>query len=111
MRTIQFRFWHDVFKEYVKEPQVYMMLNCDGEFEEILTNGAFIIEQYTGINDSEGVKIYEGDILESVFDNQRKIAPVRFEEGCFIVDTVPLYVEADFTCKVIGNIHQNKNLI
>lgn len=68
------------------------------------------IMQYTGIEDSEGVEIFEGDILESVFDNKRNIAPVRFEEGCFIVDTIPLYVEADFTCKVIGNIYENTDL-
>jgi|LSPZ01.1.fsa_nt_gi hypothetical protein len=69
------------------------------------------IGQYTGVNDSFGVKIFEGDILESSeydFDD-----PVlRFVDGAFKVDGM-FMLDSEFlrSVTVIGNIHDNPELL
>jgi uncharacterized phage protein (TIGR01671 family) len=80
------------------------------------------IEQYTGLKDKNGVEIYEGDRLEGdndvqyivTFDNGSFIGQVG---GFFRGDKVTWergYLLRDFqlsSITVIGNIHQNPELL
>lgn len=66
----------------------------------------------TGLDDSRMENIYEGDILKNNFGTY----VVEFNDGCFWAcnieeeDNVPLYVHNQ-NSEIIGNIHDNKNLI
>ena len=72
------------------------------------------VGQYTGIDDREGDKIFEGDIFNIGAENN--IYTVRFDYGCFLAyeDDVQVGILAELATmfiKKIGNIHDNKELL
>lgn len=91
------------------------------------------IGQYTGLQDKNGVKIFEGDILEiTIFrtyeDHHRRVATiwrtaVEYYDGAFTIkdhgETYPLseYIYPGGACvyqsefEVIGNIYDNPDLL
>lgn len=79
-----------------------------------------IVQQYTGLTDSTGKKIFEGDIVDyrydgmDEFDKQRMkdllVSPVYWEEDRWRIK----YSAASYAwhiMKVIGNIFQNPELL
>lgn len=88
---------------------------CDWDF--LKEDPFLIVEQFTGLKDANGVEIFEGDIVESsificplaVYYNEdlamyRLTAGGNSDDGDFIQ-----YEGGAF--KVIGNIHQNPDLL
>ena len=84
------------------------------------------IGQYTGLKDKDGNKIFEGDILEYIGkreDNMNKVyrRKVVFYEGMFALlsKEMQAYSALNYHCmkdgrfawRVIGNIHDNPELI
>ena len=72
------------------------------------------VGQYTGIDDREGEKIFEGDIFKIGAENN--IYTVKFDYGCFLAyeDDVQVGILAELATmfiKKIGNIYDNKELI
>ena len=110
--------WTSIFtyKDYqggINEPP-----SCDVEDYEVIPS---TIGQYTGLTDKNGIEIFEGDIVKSCeyddvyfvkyFDNDNYSA---FD----CVPDVPLcecnglsYLVNEEGCKVIGNIHDNPELL
>ena len=72
------------------------------------------VGQYTGIDDREGEKIFEGDIFKIGAENN--IYTVKFDYGCFLAyeDDVQVGILAELSTmfiKKIGNSHDNKELL
>ncbi len=110
-REIKFRAWVDWgFNEMINN---YCFLDSDMSFmgHDRTNNNYKVIAvmQFTGMKDSEGNDIYEGDILIGLFD-QRKYEVV-FDCGCFslkIKDIMLRFSIIDFSVlKVIDNIYEN----
>ena len=87
----------------------YIFLD-DGDMEEVEVS---TVEQYTGLDDKNGVKIFEGDILK---DSLGWVCLVKWDDsnGRFLGyqkkprgDTYVCYVGREPAQEIIGNIHDN----
>ena len=134
----KFRVWNKTDNEYINlEKTEYLIslddngdiktfiqdLNDDGNIYLYSDQNNFVIEQFTGIQDKNGKDIYEGDIVTWGYAN----CAVEFGElDITSEDCIERYMygrktgksnidcaddSIDNKCEVIGNIHQNKELI
>lgn len=66
------------------------------------------VGQFTGLKDKNGKEIYEGDVVQ---DYEGVVHYVRWSvgDGCFDFTGSPYALSDD--CEVIGNIHDNPELL
>ena len=106
----KFRVWDNQRKKY--EDDLYyeagdLQVTCVNKvFEEYISDGC-IVEQCTGIKDKNGKLIYEGDIVKS----GKHIYPVKWYVNGFAVNDGYDYLIDNEEWEVIGNIHENKELL
>lgn len=139
MKNISFRAW-DKIRKIMYTGLPYSNAGSDGRdnFPQVLKHPMiYVVMQYIGLTDKNGVRIYEGDIVEfddvgeegyeykEGFDFANRAVVVwnngRFELGKFLSDNSEVMelmnnCHEDFwnalkDCQVIGNIYDNPDLL
>lgn len=125
MRENKYRAWnshkkemysHDELVEMDMEEELNYCTLLRGLYSEVKPS------QYSGMNDKNGVEVFEGDIVELLTKYGKDVGVVVFIDGCFKVRwdsknkfpknremTGHYYINSK--TKVIGNIYENSELI
>ena len=72
------------------------------------------VGQFTGMKDKNGKEIYEGDAVEAIrYDGLVVTGVVEFRDCSFVIITgyLTIYTWLDYQIEVIGNIHDNPELL
>ncbi|MCP4392736.1 MAG: hypothetical protein GY804_00430 [Alphaproteobacteria bacterium] len=123
MREIEFRIWDSRREKYLKPDDI--RINCgNGHLHGYHSNGnvpEWESEQFTGLTDKNGKKIFEGDIVKWISSRGEEIkATVKFSNNSGAFNAYPthkknmsyqLSIMANLTmhsepCEIIGNIHE-----
>lgn len=107
--------WHDYGKH---KEWIVCSARANGGWFALQEKHAVIPEtvgQYTGLTDKNGKKIFEGDIVDILTENE-EIGIVEYDDGGFQVEAngfiVDFHTNINGTdLEVIGNIYDNPELI
>ena len=118
MRELKFRAWADNhWTDFIPTCRTHDEYNTNIIDNDSKSCGR-IVEQYTGLKDRNGKEIYEGDIIQERYG--KTVVEFSTEDigscGC----CVPSFFGSGFlvtrndnpeNCEVIGNIHENPELL
>lgn len=114
MRDIRFRSWNKVNK-MMYDNSIY---NCKDSFDIQLKHPQiYEVMQYIGLEDKNGIKIYEGDIITITLDTDNVITgSVGMNNGQWSIKYYDRYyplvsIWYEMQPEVIGNIYENSELL
>lgn len=115
IRELKFRILDNLKKEWITNKRIWTMRTDSSGIGEILPHvhywkqhpDGMTIQQYTGLKDSKGKEIYEGDILASSSINGfRFLYRVEFYQGSFLKPYIFRQM-ADGEPEVVGRANNN----
>ena len=114
MSDIKFRSWNKVNKT-MYDNSIY---NCKDSFDMQLKHPQiYEVMQYIGLEDKNGIKIYEGDIITITLDTGNVITgSVGMNNGQWSIKCYDRYyplvsIWYEMKPEVIGNIYENSELL
>lgn len=131
MKEIKFRAWDKARKEFLSSGSVLISVEAGNrpeknpQYLDILTGpdcykSRFVLQQYTGIKDKNGIEIFEGDVIRTMTPDL--ISVVTWDDNCarfigFTLEHERRLVYIDMVDKnnkssveVVGNIYENPGL-
>jgi uncharacterized phage protein (TIGR01671 family) len=120
MRELKFRAWSEETKSF-EYFDLYEGTECGLTNLQIWARNN-PIEQYTGLKDKKGIEIYEGDVVKWSYgldrNRERLYGNIAIEWDTGEEDYYPYCITSGFILpqsddgyEVIGNIHENKELL
>lgn len=117
MRTLKFRVWRTAAKAWAED--TYFEYGPFDKFLELTEENNETFQQFTGFKDKNGKEIYEGDIVEFQAITFETGYVVQEKSGAWIfkpLDKKSILKDYFISAwrkrlKVIGNIHENSELI
>jgi len=117
MRDIKFRAW-DVKREHYFDILWFDFENKEDGLPWVHSGSKFItdviLEQFTGLHDKNGKEVYEGDIVRFKCWGHEYIDKVEYHKWGYypIAPSKPeVSLSADGEIEIIGNIHENNELL
>ena len=118
MREIKFRVWNEVDKCWDHGDHgghgVFEWSNGFLKCKYSDDTDDYTVQQYTGLQDSRGKDIYEGDFLRWQYPEtfeELRIVEVRWKEKDYVgwstTDSIDQYGE----CEIVGNIFENPEFV
>lgn len=106
--------WHYGWLTYSKFHNAYEITDGNGVYNFVDPD---TVGQYTGLQDKNGTKIFDDDLLyyrNSNHDEEDGTMEVVLEEGAFMIAgdiLVPLHETYSWELEVVGNIYDNPELL
>jgi uncharacterized phage protein (TIGR01671 family) len=112
-RELKFRIWNGV--EWVN-PDEFTLFDLVNKNEKLK---GYSIQQFTGLKDSDGKDIYEGDFVELKWRNKTVKNEIKYQNGSFMYSTLddsyegysqPMFKAegTDVIKKIIGHIYEER---
>ena len=103
MRQFIYRIWSIKENKYVMTASLYGVEGIT-HLTQCFNRAEHIIEEYTGLDDTKGNRIFEGDIIRQKIGRKYEYHPVVWECYGWYIDNFPLAM-FDEDLLVVGNIH------